>query len=452
MAILIPDTHAGPSVAEPSVPQRASTRAWAALIILTAAYAVAFLDRVILSLMVDPIRQDLQVSDAQIGLLQGFAFSLIYSVLGVPLGLAVDRYNRVRILIGGMVVWSIANMACGLAVNFNELFMARAFVGVGEAALAPVAASLITAYFPPAQRGTAFGVYVAGNSMGAIIALMLGGQLLALSAHLIDMFPALLGGYSPWHVVFFITGLPGLMIAAIVPLIIKEPPRIVEVPRVAPGMNGAAAGRRVPYALLTCLMLAGVLVASCAYAMISWFPTLLMRTHDLSVQRTGVLFGMTSMGMGLISSLISGAVIAWLIRRGRPDAPVLTGIAAGAGYILFGIFACLTGDVGLALTASALASLLSNWITPSVLTALTRVTAAGHVGRVVAIYTMLTGLLSMTIGSALPGLLADTLFPTPTGIGQALAVVYGGSAVLAIVLFLVARPLFIAELKRSEPA
>ncbi len=434
---------------EAGFPERAPLSSWIALAILTAAYAVAFLDRIILSLMVDPIRQGLQISDAQVGLLQGVAFSLIYSLLGIPLGLAADRFHRVRILVIGMIVWSLANMACGLASGFEELFLARSLVGIGEAALAPVAASLIANLFPPSQRGIAFGIYVGGNSLGAILALSLGGFLFDAAAGLIASAPALFGNFDPWQMVFILTGLPGIAIALIAIFLLPEPPRIVATAANPFSKDG---GGRLPIRLLAFLMLGGVFVATCPYAMIYWFPTVLMRVHGLSVDETGVLFGITSMGTGFVSSLISGWVIAYLTRRGRRDAALLTGMAAGGGYVLFGWYACLAGGPYLALAASALISVFSNWITPSILTALSIVTPARRLGAIVAVYTMLTGLLSMSIGSGLPGLLSSNVFTDQNGIAPSLAVVYAGGAMVGIVMFLIARPWFVKEVERGEAA
>lgn len=441
MAISVP-----PAADGAALPERATLSSWVALGILTAAYAVAFLDRIILSLMVDPIRQGLQISDAQVGLLQGVAFSLIYSLLGIPLGLAADRFHRVRILTAGMIVWSLANMACGFASGFEELFFARSLVGVGEAALAPVAASIIANLFPPSQRGIAFGIYVGGNSLGAILALSLGGVLFKWSSALIASSPELLGGFDAWQLVFILTGLPGLAIALVAIVFLREPRRPTATTR-----SETAGGRneRLPIRLLGILMLGGVFVATCPYAMISWFPTVLMRVHGLGVDETGVLFGISSMGTGFVSSLISGWVIAHLAARGRRDAALLTGMAAGGGYLLFGWYACLAGGPYLALAASALISVFSNWITPSMLTALSVVTPARRLGSVVAVYTMLTGLLSMSIGSAMPGLLSSHVFLDKHGIAPSLAVVYAGGAALGIMMFAIARPRFVAAVVRA---
>lgn len=424
--------------------ERAPVSSWIALGILTAAYAVAFLDRIILSLMVDPIREGLQVSDAQVGLLQGVAFSLIYSLLGIPLGLAADRFHRVRILTGGMIVWSLANMACGFAGNFEELFVARSLVGIGEAALAPAAASIIANLFPPAQRGIAFGIYVGGNSLGAVIALGLGGVLFKASSALIIASPALLGSFSPWQLVFILTGLPGIVIALIASVFLREPARPAV--KVADGDDGS--GRDpLPLRLLGGLMLGGVLVATCPYAMISWFPTLLMRVHGLGVDKTGVLFGISSMGTGFVGSLVSGWVIAYFTSRGRRDAALLTAMAAGGGYLLFGWYACLAGGPYLALAASALISVSSNWITPSMLTALSMVTPTRRLGSVVAVYTMLTGLLSMSIGSSIPGVLSTYVFKGPFGIAPSLATVYAGAGALGVLVFALVRRRFIAAVR-----
>ena len=132
--------------------------AWDVIFILILAYITAFLDRQILSLLVEPIRADLGITDFQIGLLQGFAFALFYSICILPAGWMVDRFNRRNLLVVGIFIWSLMTVACGMSDNFTELFLARMGVGIGEAVLNPVAFSLICDYFPRKKWSAAIGV------------------------------------------------------------------------------------------------------------------------------------------------------------------------------------------------------------------------------------------------------------------------------------------------------
>jgi MFS family permease len=136
-----------------TAPKAPSLRlAWYGVGLLTFAYALAILDRVSISLLIVPLQKALAIHDTQFGLLQGMAFSIVYSVLGLPMGMAVDRTRRVPIMVGGLLLWSLATIGCSLAHSFGELFVARMLVGIGEACLVPVATSLIADMFTPEMR------------------------------------------------------------------------------------------------------------------------------------------------------------------------------------------------------------------------------------------------------------------------------------------------------------
>lgn len=150
-------------------------RAWAFVVLLLVACAVSLIDRQVLSLLVQPIKTSLRISDTQISLLHGLAFAIFYTLFGILIGRAVDRYNRRNIIVAGMTLWCLATVACGLASSFAGLFIARMFVGVGEATLSPAAYSMIADYFPPERRGRAMSVFSTGVFVGSGLALILGG-------------------------------------------------------------------------------------------------------------------------------------------------------------------------------------------------------------------------------------------------------------------------------------
>lgn len=151
--------------------------AWYAVAVLLVVYSIAFVDRIILNLLVQPIRADLGLSDTGISLLQGLAFTIFYSIFGLILGRWADRNNRKRMIIAGVIVWCLATAACGFAQNFWQLFVARIFVGAGEAALSPAAYSLICDSFRREHRSRAISTYSMGIYVGIGSALIFGGSL-----------------------------------------------------------------------------------------------------------------------------------------------------------------------------------------------------------------------------------------------------------------------------------
>ncbi len=191
--------------------------------ILIATAVLSFTDRQVLSLLVDPIRSDLSISDTQMSLLLGVAFALVYGTAGIPLGYLADRGSRRNLIFAGVVIWSLGTVACGWSQDFAQLFASRFVVGLGEGALAPSAISLISDYFPPQRRGTAVALFLSGIAMGSGLAILIGGAVL----HVIETearVGAWLAAYAPWRMVLLFVGAPGLLWALVI-LVIREPVR-----------------------------------------------------------------------------------------------------------------------------------------------------------------------------------------------------------------------------------
>ena len=200
--------------------------AWYVVAVLMLAYVCSFVDRQVLALMVPAVRRDLGISDTQMSLLMGLSFALFYSILGLPIGRLADRSSRRRIIVWGIAVWSVMTALCGAARNYWQLFLARMGVGVGEAALSPPAYSLIADYFPKDRLGTAIGVYSLGIYLGSGLAMMLGGWVTGRVAAAAMWTLPLIGEVRPWQAVFFVIGLPGLLLALWVGTL-REPARAV---------------------------------------------------------------------------------------------------------------------------------------------------------------------------------------------------------------------------------
>ena len=199
-------------------------RSWYIVGVLTVAYTCSFIDRSVLGLMVGPIRDELGITDTQFSLLQGLAFAIFYTLLGIPIARLADRTNRRNIVAAGIALWSLMTALCGLARSFGSLFMARVGVGVGEAALAPAAFSLITDLFPRKKVGRAIGTYQTGLFVGYGLSVILGGWLVGTLEQGPPLELPLLGELSAWRATLVIVGLPGLVIALLC-LTFREPAR-----------------------------------------------------------------------------------------------------------------------------------------------------------------------------------------------------------------------------------
>lgn len=300
--------------------------AWYAVAVLVIAYTFSFIDRQILSLLVGPMKRDLEISDFQMSLLQGFAFAIFYTLMGLPIGRMVDSHNRVRIITIGIAVWSLMTALCGISKSYIQLFIYRMGVGVGEAALSPAAYSMLSDYFKPERIGVAIGVYGTGVYIGAGLALVIGGEVVeAARAAGSSTFP-IIGTVYPWQMVFFIVGLPGLLVA-LWAWTLREPPRhgATETPPLRQVLAYMKANRFT----LICHNMCYALSAMMGYGVAAWIPEFMIRTHGWSAGQIGSAYGWIIAIFGTAGVIAGG----WLgdfaakrSRNGRMLVLALTGI------------------------------------------------------------------------------------------------------------------------------
>jgi predicted MFS family arabinose efflux permease len=291
------------SQAPPGETIKRGTRTWV-LILMTLTYTSSFMDRTVLSIIQNPIKQEFGLSDTQLGLLSGFAFALFYSVLGIPVARLAERMDRRWLIAVSLAIWSGATALGGLARSFASLFALRVAVGVGEAGASPPAHSLITDFFPPNRRGTAFSIYSLGVSAGVLIGSIAGGYIAQ--------------SYG-WRLTFVIFGVPGLILAILVPLTIREPKRgRLDTPRAGadkvPPLGEVFRRFVHKRALFHCV--AGASIAAFgAYSIISFSAPFFIRAHGATLAQAGVFLGLTgglSAGIGIF---FSGQITDWASRR-----------------------------------------------------------------------------------------------------------------------------------------
>jgi len=257
--------------------------------LLMVAYTSSFIDRQIMSLLVDPIRADLGISDTQFSLLAGLAFSIFYSVMGLPLGWVADRMSRRMLIIVGMIAWSVMTALCGLATSFLALFIARMGVGIGEAALSPAAYSLISDHFPPERRARAISAYAMGPYLGSGLALIIGGQVIEAASGLGAVTLPLVGELAPWQLVFLAVGLPGIPIALLF-LLVREPVRRGLAPQGSDTELLPFIKARRTLFLLLFLGFSVFGIAGISYLV--WIPAVFIRVHGWTAGDIGVAYGL----------------------------------------------------------------------------------------------------------------------------------------------------------------
>lgn len=321
--------------------------AWYVVAVLMFAYMVAFIDRQILSLLVQPIKRDLGVTDTQIGLLAGFAFAIFYSVLGVPIARLADRTNRKYLISIGVLLWSIMTAVCGLTKSYWQLFLARVGVGVGEATLSPAAYSMMADYFPPNKLARAISVYAMGLFIGAGVALLTGSAVVSLVIDAGAVEYPIIGKLYPWQLTFFVVALPGLLVLALLATV-KEPPRR----EAAPAGQQLTAARSVPIAeigrflrsnrrMVIAHLMGFLSLGTVISAYLVWVPEFLRRTYEFSVPEAGAIYGLCLLFFGGAGPYVGGWFAELLSRKGYRDAEMRASMLLGCAMIPCAVLAPL---------------------------------------------------------------------------------------------------------------
>jgi MFS family permease len=292
--------------------------------VLMVAYMFSFIDRTLLSLVIDPIRKDLGLTETQISLLVGFAFAAFYTLLGLPFGRWVDTRGRRNLIAIGIALWSVATVFCGLATSFWRLFFARMAVGVGEATLSPAAYSIIPDYFTPKRLGFAMGVYSCGVTLGGGLAMLVGGLVVQWATTAQPVLPVV-GQVAAWKIPFLVVGIPGLIVALVVLTTVREPPRRLEkggaastAPKISEVVGYLWSHKRVFAPLFAGF--AAIVIAG--YAFNVWGPAYFMRVHGYTPAGVGVIYGIGFALFGTLGVLSGGAISDRLAAKGALDAPI----------------------------------------------------------------------------------------------------------------------------------
>lgn len=395
-----------------------SSYAYWVVFCLMLASAFSFLDRLVLSLLIDPIRAAFRLSDTEVSLLAGVAFASCYVLFAFVFGRWVDRRSRRNAIILGITLWSLATVGCGFATTFWVLFLMRAAVGVGEGSLNPVAYSMIADYFPPARRGLAMAIFACGASVGGGLAILAGGQVVqwAMTAET-DL------ALAPWQMVFVLVGLPGLLVALLIALTVREPARrLTGTEDVEPPSWGDAIAHVRQHARAIGAVFAGFsFIAVNGYAFQVWGPTYFMRLHGLSPAQVGLLFGLGYGVLGTMGVIAGGILSDRLVRRGVIEAPVSVSLWAAIASGLLFVGAYLTRDFRLAAILFCAAIMAASMI-GGLQAAMVQSLSPGRMrGLMAALYTTCVTIAGLGIAPTLTAFASDYVFGGPTGIGNALA-------------------------------
>jgi MFS family permease len=431
--------------------------AWYVVVVLTTAYVLSFLDRQILTLLVEPIKRDLGISDTQMSLLLGFAFAIFYTVLGIPIGRMADRYSR-RLIIGvGITTWCAMTAMCGLARNYTQLFIARVGVGVGEATLNPSALSLISDYFPPTRRGRAISFYSMGVGLGAGIALIIGGQIISWVFESPRVVLPDIGELYAWQTVFLLVGLPGLLIAILMGSV-REPARHGRI------RLQNAAGRETEHLSIRAALefLAsrwqtyGALFLGMSGAtvlgegVLSWLPAMFMRTWDWDISQVAFAQG----SVMLVAAPLGVNLGGWLADRwygkGRKAAHFRVLIYSCCVMVAASVLLPLVPTPELAVVLLAPQILGSAAMTAVGAAALMIITPNQLRGQVAALYYFVISLTGLTIGPTAIAMMTDYVFRDESALRYSMAIISAVWGVLAILIIFLGRSYYRNSVMEAE--
>ena len=330
------------------VPSRAAAPGyrWYVLFVLTAAQACHYIDRSVVSVAVEPIRKAFALTDTQVGLVGGLGFALAFAVAALPIGYLVDRVNRRTLLGCVLVIWSGMTAIGGFANNFHQLLLARMGIGAAEAGGSPTAMSLLSDFFGPKERSTALGVWYLSGGIGTAITFVIGGYV---------------AQHFGWRQVFFLAGIPGMIVALLVFFTVREPRRgQMELPagEAEPDAQEKAAslGEVLAYVIRRPAILntmAGiVLTAAMTSAFSIWVMSFFVRVHGMQMAVVGVWIAVGLAGFGTIVPLLTGILADRIASRGgvpRPERLALVSALVATGVIFAGVGTALAPGTGLAL-------------------------------------------------------------------------------------------------------
>lgn len=370
-----------------------------ALGLLTVVYAFNFIDRQLIAILQESIKEELLLTDGQLGLLAGFAFAVFYVTAGIPIARWADRSNRRNIVAGSVFIWSFMTAVSGYAQNYIQLLLARIGVGVGEAGGSPPSHSIISDIFPPERRATALGVYSTGVNIGILFGFLLGGWL---------------NEFFGWRTAFVVVGLPGIALAVLVAVTLREPIRGIS-------EKHAVEAQSVPFSDVIRLLwsrrtfrhmaFAAALNAFAGYGSASWTASFMIRSHEMTTGELGTWLAMIT-GVGGAIGVVLGGVIADRLSLGNKRWYMWVPAIAGAISVPFIAAVYLVDGAYSALLLSIIPGMLHNVYLGNTIATTHALVGLRMRALSSAILFLILNLIGLGLGPLLVGMLSDFLQPT----------------------------------------
>jgi len=373
------------------------------LALLTLGYVFNFVDRQVMTILIEPIKMEFGATDTQMGLLSGLAFALFYATLGIPVARLADRWSRKNVLAISMTTWSAVTALCATATGFWHLLLLRVGVGIGEAGGTPPSQSLLADYFPPEKRAFAQGVLATAPNIGILVGLF-GGAVIA-------------EAYG-WRSVFLVFGIPGVLLAILIQTTVREPLKVREPAEQAQAGLFSALGNIFRLPSFVHIMAGVGFTGIAGYGLGVWSPSFLVRVHDMSLVDAGLYLGLIGVFGGGLGTISSGLLADRLARRNKrwqlwlPAIGIFLALPTQLAFLLWPAEHRLvmgTIDVPFALIFMALSAVFASfWIAPSY-AAVQNLVPQYWRTQASALMLLAINLLGMGLGPLLVGLLSDSL-------------------------------------------
>ncbi len=409
---------------------------WYAISILALAYAVSYIDRMIISLMVDPIKQSLALSDTQVSLLLGLSFAIFYTTSAIPIAWLADRYNRRNIIAAGITMWCLMTSFCGLAKTFPALFAARMGVGLGEAVLAPAGNSLIADAVPKESLGKAVGLFAGGIAAGVGIAMMAGGYVLSLIGPNKAYTLPIIGDIVGWQLTFVVVGLAGLFVALLM-FTIKEPKRKNEKGELQTENNATIRETLAYFSNYKWVYITLFVGYACAqtafYAAGGWVPTLFTRVYQWDIAKFGFYYGAITAFVGVVGVSVGGSICDSLYKRGKKFAHWQVTMMALVFLGLYGFLAVVDNGYW-AIVLLGFGSFSAFAAAASAPSTILMMTPNRFRAMATALFFFTINIIGMIFGPLLVATLMDSVFKDPNSVGVAIGLVSIAGLTLSLII------------------
>lgn len=408
--------------------------AWFGIAMLSVCYMLAYIDRAMIALFVEPIKSDLLLSDLQISLLIGLAFALFYSAFGVPLARLGDRSRRVTIIVLCIAVFSVMTVLTAFAQTYSQMFVLRIGVAIGEAGLMPLSISLIADYLPREKLGRGVALFNAGGFSGIGLSMLVGGLVIHLASASGPVTLPFAGELTPWRTAFLAVGIVGLLLALLALATLREPRRrqqVVDRNNTGDLIKTLSADRGSYLAVLGGM----ALLALGIFGMFAWYPTFLLRTHHVPHVNVGFMLGISYLISYIGGTMLAGLMVDRLTCRRVEAGPLIIGcIAAGlAAPLLAG--AVVVSNVWASVGLFTIGTLCGIVPVTACVVALQLITPNRHHASVAALYGLVSSVFGLALGPTIVALITEEVFQDRSMLGTSMLIVSSVAISLASLSF-----------------